>query len=301
MNTYTYNLNDDQIKKIKEKYKDYEKISKNQYIVFFAKTEDTTMSIYTTNKIVIQTKNENLQCEDFLINNSQKQLNKLRDEQINKSPIKNIDTQYICGSDEVGCGDIFGPVVCSCVTISTKDQLQELLKLPIMDSKKLTDTQIVSIAKVIRERKLCDYSVHVIENQYYNHLTSVMNQNEIKMLAHLNAYKELKNPQPVWIIDEFASKQNLFKYQEHLLQLDLIDNPYNFTSTTKAEDKYLSVAIASIMARYHFLLEIYKIEQSIGFKLKLGASNQCASLFKEIKKSGIVMAEIAKLNFKNIK
>ena len=54
--------------------------------------------------------------------------------------------------DESGKGDLFGPVITACV-IADKPQIDEWVKEGIRDSKKITDTRILKLDKIIRTAK----------------------------------------------------------------------------------------------------------------------------------------------------
>ena len=70
---------------------------------------------------------------------------------------------------------------------------------------------------------------------------------------------------------------------------------------TKAEDKCLSVACASLISRYVFLKQFDKLGESIDTFLIKGANVKVDELgVKIVKKYGIdKLKEVAKLNFKN--
>ena len=71
---------------------------------------------------------------------------------------------------------------------------------------------------------------------------------------------------------------------------------------TKAEDKCLSVACASLISRYIFLKEFDKLGESVNTFLLKGASDKVNDVAKEIvKKYGFdKLYDIAKMNFKNV-
>ena len=75
----------------------------------------------------------------------------------------------------------------------------------------------------------------------------------------------------------------------------------NIHFETKAENKYLAVACASIIARYYFLREMDKLSDMMGFELLKGASKDVDMQTAEIIKSKgtFILNKIAKLNFKN--
>jgi ribonuclease HIII len=55
----------------------------------------------------------------------------------------------IIGSDEVGVGDYFGPLVVCAVKIQEKN-LDKVIALNIRDSKVLSDAQIVNLARQVK-------------------------------------------------------------------------------------------------------------------------------------------------------
>ena len=98
------------------------------------------------------------------------------------------------------------------------------------------------------------------------------------------------------IVDEFAREARYYEY--------LNGNPEiqrNITFMTKAEDKNLAVACASVISRYIFIKEFNKLSNEIGIELPKGASDLVDSIGEKIvKKYGFdKLSEIAKLNFKN--
>lgn len=281
MSTKSFIASIDQIKQIITTYKLYQQNSKNPYIKFFAKTDNFSISIYTNNKVVIQGKN--------IPNN----LN------TNNVDCKNLSSQITLGSDEVGCGDIFGPVVACCVQIETKLQYQNLNKLGIRDSKKLTDKKIIELAQLIINNNLCKHYVYVLDNINYNNLIKTMNQNQLKMFVHCQARSKFDTNLP-WIIDQFSTLTTLQKYQNNLFNDNLIKIKYQFNAQTKAENTYLSVAISSILARYYFLRKMYILSQNIGETLLLGASSKTLQQYNKIKLTNN-MSQYAKLNFKSLK
>ena len=70
---------------------------------------------------------------------------------------------------------------------------------------------------------------------------------------------------------------------------------------TKAEDKCLSVACASMISRYIFLKEIDKLSTHLGETVPKGAGTNVDEFGKKIvaKYGKDKLKEIAKLNFKN--
>ena len=120
--------------------------------------------------------------------------------------------------------------------------------------------------------------------------------NEIKAIAHnkgiIHTINDIERKVPV-ILDEFVSEDNYYKY---LSKCKLVYDEITFK--TKAESKYLSVACASVMARYIFLLEMDKLSKEIGFTIPKGAGIKADEALKKVKKDDL--RKYVKLNFKNI-
>ena len=70
----------------------------------------------------------------------------------------------------------------------------------------------------------------------------------------------------------------------------------------KAENKYISVACASIIARYIFLKDLKDLSNKVGYDLPKGAGNQVDSLiYKLLQEKGInAFKTFSKMNFKNL-
>lgn len=279
MNSITLNINEETIKKMQSFYKDYMIENNNIHALFIAKTNNCTITVYKTKKALFQGKNAKTEAVIWqnITNN-------------------NFYLESI-GSDEVGTGDYFGPVIVCSVCLE-RNHLDLIKKYNIDDSKKLTDNYIMKIAPLFY--KIIPYSLLVVSNEKYNKLIEQkkLNLNQIKALLHKqaieNLIKKCAKDYPI-ILDQFCSKENFNKYI----------NDDNFSKKiifeTKAETKYASVALASIMARYKFLIEFDKLSANLNTKLIKGASTkvdeQGISLVNKFGKD--ILSRIAKLHFKN--
>ena len=201
------------------------------------------------------------------------------------------------GSDEVGTGDYFGPIVVSSSYVK-KDDVNYLKELGVMDSKKITDEKILEIApKIIKKVK---YKSLVLTNKDYNKFNKDYNMNKIKAIMHNKVlYQMINEEHPVIdaiIVDQFAEK---YVYYNYLKNTNLVQR--NITFMTKAEDKNIAVACSSIISRYIFIQEFNKISKNVGFNLPKGAGNKVDEIGKLIvqKYGKEILESIAKLNFKN--
>lgn len=280
MATITKVYKKDEIFKLKERIKPLIlKESQPNYTYYQVKLNECTITAYTSGKVVFQGKD----------------LSWLESE--SKQETKSHFPQ--AGSDEVGTGDYFGPVVVS-ASIVQEDVVESLKKLGIQDSKQINDDKIRQLAPKIKE--LCPHTILIVSPHKYNQIHTQHNMVDIKCLLHNQAYINLKNKgytlPDFKIIDQFVQEKSYYKYlknKEEVIQ--------DIHFETKAENKYLSVACASILARNAFLETWDKMEEKYNFKFEKGASKKvdlCAQKF--VDKFGFDELEnIAKLHFANTK
>ncbi len=279
-----------------------------QYALFQADDGDTVITLYESGKAVFQGKDADLASEYWIetekinsgkaiVTNSEDKSKKTiqSDKKENNSQYHNINS---VGSDEVGTGDYFGPIVVSS-TYVTKDDVNYLDSLGVMDSKKINDTKILEIAPLIAKR--IKYKSLILNNVDYNKFHSKdYNMNKIKAILHNKVLYQMiheENPKiDVIIVDEFAKENRYYEY--------IKDSPNiqrNITFLTKAEDKCLSVACASIISRYLFLKEFDKLCDTLHLPLPKGAGPEVDKMGIEIveKYGKEKLYEVAKLNFMN--
>lgn len=275
--TYTIDATVKQLDTLKQIYGDQMTENKNTSVNFMIKTEECTITAYKSNKVVFQGP---MAAHHVAI-------------------IQSFNTQTNhahAGSDEVGTGDYFGPV-CVCAVYIPQDQLAWVQSLSIKDSKQLTDQQVAELA--IKLQAKLTYSLLILPNDKYNKQHQKDNMNALKAKLHNQAYLHLqkKVAQPFEaIIDQFTPKSQYFKY--------LQDEPELYQDLkfeTKAENKYLAVACAAIIARYAFLRAIKQLSQQVNMEIPKGASDAVDQFGAElVKKHGWqILDKVAKVHFKN--
>ena len=229
-----------------------------------------------------------------LIQKQMKESNKKKEDKIKIDP--KIYNSTSIGSDEVGTGDYFGPIVVT-ATYVKKEDIPYLESLGIKDSKKLTDEKILQIVPIIKDK--IKYSTVILSNREYNlKYKDGYNMNKLKAILHNKVLSNLKNEGLKYdyiVVDQFAEKYVYFSYLKESNNV-----VRDITFLTKGEDKCLAVACASIISRYIFIKEFAKIESEVGL-LPKGASSKVDECAKKIvDKYGFdKLNEIAKLNFKN--
>ena len=303
--TISFKVSDNTKKKLVEFYEDLKREKTPQYAVFQSQDGDTVVTLYESGKIVFQGKDADLASDIWVatekMNNKNLEVN--NSENKSKSETKKIEVDPIIynstsiGSDEVGTGDYFGPIVVTAAYVK-KEDIPYLEDLGVKDSKKLDDSKILEVVpKIIKK---IPYSSLVLSNKDYNNTYGEnFNMNKIKAVLHNKVLVDLTSKYPntdYVIVDEFANKYVYFNY------LKESNNVYrNITFLTKGETRSLAVACASMISRYIFINEFNKLSNSVGLLLPKGASTSVDNVGIEIvKKYGFdKLKEIAKLNFKN--
>ncbi|MBR2678143.1 MAG: ribonuclease HIII [Bacilli bacterium] len=287
-------VNDEIKEKMIEYYKDKKRDKVIPYVVFQAEDEDTVITMYESGKVMFQGTSADVDAAMWGVALENTKENKEAKKKENKK-------YYNCtaiGSDEVGTGDYFGPIVVTACYVK-KDQLEKLEKLGIGDSKKIDDEKIKKIAPEIA--KLVKYKSVILTNKEYNEKhTKDTNMNKIKAILHNRVLYQMVHDEKVKydyiIVDEFARENRYYEYlnDQPVIQKDI-------TFLTKAEDISPAVACASIISRYLFLQEFDKLCDSIHIPLPKGAGKDVDEIGEEVveKYGEEKLKEIAKVNFKN--
>lgn len=273
--------------------------------IFSAKPLNCSVTAYKSGKVLFQGPNhaqEALIWEEFAKTGS-KPTRGARKEVKEKAGANQTQFSHmsLIGSDEVGTGDYFGPITVVAAFVSKEDYV-ELTELGVKDSKGMKDEQICKIAKILIKK--IPYSLLVLPNEKYNSLQSKgMNQGKIKAILHNHALLHLKKklgatPYDGILIDQFVERGIYYRYiadQKEKVQED------NMFFQTKAESLHLSVAAASIIARYAFVKEMDKLSTAAGFEIPKGAGNHVdKAAAKLIEKHGIdALPKFCKVHFAN--
>lgn len=281
-NVYSLQLKKQQEEKLYHTWMEC-KVDPPQYAKWALKCENCKIVCYESGKTVFQGKDAYVYASPFL----------------DKKTIEVNTKQDIfpqAGSDEVGTGDYFGPiVVCGCIVT---EETNELLKeLGVRDSKQLDDEDILKIGPTILKK--IPHSILVVNNKKYNEVHASNNLNEIKAKLHNQVYVHLKRKYGLpdfKIIDQFTPEKTYYRY---LMYEKTVISKIHFE--TKAEDKYPAVGAASVLARYTFLKEWEKIEKKYAMTFPKGAGAKVDTLAKAFVNTygKDELVNVAKLHFKN--
>jgi ribonuclease HIII len=292
---YVIQATESTIKRMEQYYNSYITGHLPAGALFVAKKNGCTITAYRSGKVLFQGKEAEKEAQIWSIPASQQPTLK---EQNTSSPRLSIVSAV--GSDEVGTGDYFGPIVVVAAYVA-KEQISSLAKMGVKDSKQLTDEAICRLAPLLMEK--IEYEQAVLSNHTYNQWQqNGMPQTKIKALLHNEAIKKLvqklapASPEAI-IIDQFIERDRYFLYLEgerHVIR----DHVY---CIPKAETVHIAVAAASIIARYLFLHEMDKLSEQMGMNLPKGAGEHvdraAASLIQTHGEASLEAC--AKLHFAN--
>jgi ribonuclease HIII len=299
--TKVIRVDNDTKKLMNEFYKDMKRDKTPPYAVFQADTGDTIVTLYESGKAMFQGVSADIEAGmwesirkdkdniDYFMDTKDTKIKKEEQVEI-PSDIASV------GSDEVGTGDYYGPIVVTASFVS-KDNIPFLTELGVRDSKKLSDEQILKIVpKIIKK---IPYKTIMLSNKEYNdNYGKNMNMNKIKAVLHNKVLTEMvkDNDYDYIVVDQFEPEKS---YYNHLSD---VPNPLKgITFITKAEDKCLSVAVSSLISRYIFIKEMDKLGDKYGIFLPKGANYYVEDVgIKLVNKYGEkILHDIAKLNFSN--
>ena len=302
--TITLKVSDNTKEKMQEYFADKRRPKTPPYAVFQADEADTVVTLYESGKAVFQGISADIDANIW--KETERRLNPGQKVEVKKAGEKKKeikqDNSFVyyastIGSDEVGTGDYFGPIIVSSTYVA-KENIPFLESLGVKDSKKMTDEQILKVVPEIIKK--IPYSTRVLNNSDYNvKYNAEINMNAMKAILHnkvlLDLTEKYQDAKYV-VVDQFTSPNSYFKY---LAKAPVVQK--NITFLTEAEDKCLSVACASLISRYAFIKEFDKLSKSVGFPLPKGAGEATIEAgMKIVSQSGLeALNELAKLNFKN--
>ena len=287
-------VDDETKEKMIKYYQDKKRDKKIPYVIFQAQDEDTVITLYESGKAMFQGTSADVDAAMWG--------SILKDSKESKKKEQEIDKKYYytnaIGSDEVGTGDYFGPIVVTASYVS-KENIEFLENLGIKDSKKVTDDFILKVTPQIIKK--IPYRSIILKNEEYNEKYGKdLNMNKIKAIMHNKVLYQLKTelnpPLDYIIVDQFAKEA---KYYEYIKDVKNIQKDITFIE--KAEDKNLAVAASTIISRYIFLKEFDKLQDEVKTPLVKGAGSDVDKVGEELveKYGEDILKKVSKYNFKN--
>ena len=298
--TIVFKISDNLKPKLIEFYKDTNVLTPPPYSVFQSKGADgTTVTLYNSGKVMFQGISADIDAalwkdQEKHINNKDIDITSSEEKRKKNEKKKLLNISSI-GSDEVGTGDYFGPIVVTATFVS-KNDYNFLTNLKVGDSKQISDDKIKRIAPEIIKK--IPYKSFILSNKEYNN--NSFNMNKKKAVLHNKVLYDLATNNNFdyekIVVDQFCYPKNYFEYLE-----DTSNKITNITFMTKAEDQVLSVACASIISRYIFLKEMEKMSKELNIEIPKGSNYNVDEVAYNIaKEKGIdFLKDYVKFNFKN--
>jgi len=144
----------------------------------------------------------------------------------------------ICGVDEAGKGSVLGPMVVAAIGVPAVEILSEL---GIKDSKLLSEKERERLYPLIRKR--CRVATIKLEARDIDAVRLEMTMNAAVARAHAQAITKIR-PTCAYVD---ACDVNIFRYAE--MVKSHLENPCEIVSEHHADEKYLVVSAASIIAK----------------------------------------------------
>ncbi|GEK30070.1 ribonuclease HIII [Kurthia zopfii] len=238
-------------------------------VIFAAKSNGTSITSYKSGKVMFQGGKAENEANRWSTPNTPKTKTSSKGDTLPP----NFENMSVIGSDETGTGDYFGPITVAAVYVSS-DKIELVKELGVKDSKMLSDDFMRKIAPDLISA--LPHSLLILHNPKYNEVQEKgWSQGKIKAILHNQALRKVLEKiapeKPDYIlIDQFAERK---VYYNHMKSQPVIIEE-NVLFATKAEQLHLSVAAASIIARYAFLREMDKLSKSVGITLPKGAGHQ---------------------------
>jgi ribonuclease HIII len=168
----------------------------------------------------------------------------------------------VIGADEVGSGDTFCGLVVSAVCLSD-EQVEALRSANIRDSKRISDSMIGQYVGLmadagVRHSTVClePFRFNGLLNRKTDHVTI---QNSMFARAIGNLIQKVGPPDMI-LVDQFPGANIAVDHQE-------------IRMTPRADENYVPVAAASIMARSAYLGMRRSLGRELGMQIPLGSSN----------------------------
>lgn len=201
------------------------------------------------------------------------------------------------GLDESGKGDFFGPVVAATV-IADKPAIDAWRQAGVQDSKKITETRIIELDRIIRETHGAVVRTCYCGMSKYNELMSRPGANLNRLLAwqHATALEQALTVKRVpWgLLDQFTEQPLA---QRELAKKGVKD--FDLKMRTKAEEDPV-VAAASVVARAEFVRQMHLLSKKFGAKLQKGAGPLVKEQARQIieRFGARALGDFAKLHFR---
>jgi ribonuclease HIII len=183
---------------------------------------------------------------------------------------KETDFDYILGTDEVGKGEWYGPLVTTCVAL-TSDDLMKFRKIGVRDSKLLKQNELERLAQEILRAKIVHKHVvlmpEVYNTRYEEFKKEKKSLNDLLAWSHVRAIAStlvyLHGAKIKVVIDKFDFK----KTDLRLKAAKIKDANIEIIQSSKG-DTEIPVSVASILAKHEFEKRVEWLNRKHNLDLK---------------------------------
>lgn len=197
-----------------------------------------------------------------------------------------IDKELYVGSDEVGVGESIGPIIAVALKFKSFKDKKIVILNGIKDSKKLNAKEIQEKSNFIKNH--VEYYVANMNPEKFNETYKILpNVKAINALMQNELHKKFENKNYIHITDQFVSEK---KYNEYIDQSKNSAFNGKLILLTKAEEKYLEVSAAAIIAKSLFNNWIIKELEKENINIKIGNKLDSWGIFKDIQNGKIKVA-----------
>ncbi|MDP6612432.1 MAG: ribonuclease HIII [Candidatus Hydrothermarchaeota archaeon] len=268
------------------------KFEDRPYQVFMARYPGLVVNLYHSGKIVLAGKDEQLKREIEAFVDS---IGGSVEKPVTKEALARFDGRTKIGTDEVGKGDYFGPLVIAGVLIDGNSE-EKLRKIGVRDSKNLRDNAISTLST--RIRKLLGkegYEEIWISPLKYNILyEKLKNLNILLGWGHARAIENLlgKGKCELAIADQFGDQSYINSaLMKKGKKIELVQIP--------GAEQDTAVAASSILARDVFLKKHMEMGKEYGAEFPKGSSHVLDFAKDFVDVHGIeALRNVAKIHFK---
>ncbi|MFA5266465.1 MAG: ribonuclease HIII [Methanoregula sp.] len=198
---------------------------------------------------------------------------------------------FIFGSDETGKGEWFGPLVVT-ATALTPEQIIELRKLGVRDSKTIKKAELMKLADKLFKMNFPRFTITLTPEKYNQMYTDFEKEgkslNDMLAWAHSAVIKAMLKFVQAKKIKVVIDK---FDFEKTEFRLEKVDRTnVEIIQKSKGESE-IPVAAASIIAKYTFETEVDKLNEK--YKIDLRKLSPDAV-------DRAVLSSVGKMHFKNV-
>jgi len=206
------------------------------------------------------------------------------------------DYDFLLGSDEVGKGEWYGPLVVVCAALSA-DDIMRFRKIGVRDSKAIGKTDLDKLALLIIKSGITYHDVTLMPETYNRQYEQFSKErktlNDLLAWCHAAAIrttlakvfpKRIKGSKIV--IDKFDPK----KMDLRLEAAGIKDEEVEIIQSSKGDEE-VPVSVASIIAKYLFELRVDELNRQFNVDLRIS---------KPTDLNPKILPQVAKMHFKNV-